>query len=164
MSWYSPGLVLLVCLCSFPVSGMAGYLLSSHWLLSFQEHVFGGADIDCRPGASQASTTSKLRLSVPFTCLSCFALFSFNLYFMCMSVLFAWFLCTRCVSDQKRSLKWELWTAVSSHMGAGNWTWVLCQNSKCLQQLSHLSRPVVYIFLYLWVLDVFEFQVYTHFS
>lgn len=65
-------------------------------------------------------------------------------YFMRMSFLPACMSASRmCMVSQKvrwQSWNWELKTAVSCYMSSGNRTWVRCKNSKCFQQLSHLSR------------------------
>jgi hypothetical protein len=61
----------------------------------------------------------------------------------CMYVCSAW-VCCLVLSEFRRGCQ-ILWNwkgmVVNSHVGAGNWTWVLCRSSKCSWPLRHLSIP-----------------------
>lgn len=43
-----------------------------------------------------------------------------------------------------------LWTVMSHYVDAGNWLEVLNKNSKCSQQLSHLSTPSLWYFKFIY--------------
>lgn len=85
--------------------------------------------------------------------------------FMCMSDLLS------CISvfhmpgtceGQKRVsvvLDLELQMVISCHLGAGNWTWVHCKNSKCSYLLAHPSSPSRPAF-YLWFFIILPLSSY----
>lgn len=53
----------------------------------------------------------------------------------------------------------ELQMVISCHLGAGNWTWVHCKNSKCSYLLAHPSSPSRPAF-YLWFFNILPLSSY----
>ena len=78
------------------------------------------------------------------------------IYFTCMSILpahmYGHHLCAWCPQRSEEDIglpRLEFHTVVSLHVGAGNWTRVLCKSNMCFDLLKHLSSCVSVLFYFI---------------
>lgn len=124
----------------------------TNWTLPFTFcNVMWFSSLTCKPGIPITITlqTRELRQKVG-RYLTFDKSFFFNLfYFICISVwpmcIYVYHMCV-CVSEgQEKALDpLELEKMVlSHHVGAANWTWVVCKSNKCSKPQSHLPSPSI---------------------
>jgi hypothetical protein len=71
---------------------------------------------------------------------------------VCVHVIYA---CVGVLIEARKELwhlKLKLHVVVSHHVGAGKWTWILWNTSRCFSKWNHLSNPLnIYLFIYLFI-------------